>query len=109
MLCNYIDDKTLQKIFGKDMLDDAALQELFDGLSQSDAVKPFECVGTYDEVNYALSKKYHSYKKDELPALLKNYKPKDINYDLHVNYDGENNLPAKFKENLKSHVEKLNF
>lgn len=109
MLCNYIDDVTLQKIFGKDMLDDADLQELFDGLSQSDAVKPFECVGTYDEVNYALSKKYRSYAKEELPVLLKNYTPKEMPYDLHVNYDGQNNLPKKFKEILKSHVEKLNF
>jgi len=109
MLCNYIDDVTLQKIFGKDMLNDAALQELFDGLSQSDAVKPFECVGTYDEVNYALSKKYYSYSQQELPALLQNYKPKDMAYPLHVNYDGQNNLPKKFKTILKSHVEKLNF
>ena len=109
MLCNYIDDATLQKIFGKDMLDDAHLQELFNALSQSDAVKPFECVGTYDEVNYALSKKYRSYAKEELPALLKNYTPKEVPYDLHVNYDGQNNLPQKFKAILKSHVEKLNF
>jgi len=109
MLCNYIDDATLQKIFGKDMLDDAKLQELFDGLSQSDAVKPFECVGTYDEVNYALSEKYHSYSQQKLPSLVKNYKPKEMPYDFHVNYDGENNLPEKFKAILKSHVEKLNF
>ncbi|WP_434581252.1 hypothetical protein MLC52_03020 [Sulfurimonas sp. NW15] len=109
MLCNYIEDAALQKIFGKDMLDDLALQELFDGLSQSDAVKPFECVGTYDEVNYALSKKYYSYSQQELPSLLKTYKPKNMEYPLHVNYDGQNNLPQKFKKNLKSHVEKLSF
>ena len=109
MLCNYIDDETLQKIFGKDMLDDVELQELFDRLSQSDAVKPFECVGTYDEVNYALGKKYYSYREDALPTLLKNYTPKEREYALHVNYDEQNNLPIKFKKILKSHVEKLNF
>ena len=109
MLCNYIDDATLHKIFGKDMLDDPELQELFDGLSQSDAVKPFECVGTYDEVNYALAKKYNAYKKEELPYLLKNYQPKEMEYNLAVDYDGENNLPQKFKEVLREHVERLNF
>ena len=109
MLCNYIDDATLQKIFGKDMLDDPELQELFDGLSQSDAVKPFECVGTYDEVNYALSKKYASYEKEQLPYLLKNYTPKAMEYDLEVEYDGENNLPEKFKEVLREHVSRLSF
>ncbi|QOP45189.1 hypothetical protein [Sulfurimonas paralvinellae] len=109
MLCNYIDDATLREIFGKDMLDDPELQELFDGLSQSDAVKPFECVGTYDEVNYALSKKYNSYKKEELPYLLKNYKPQEMHYNLAVDYDGQNNLPQKFKEVLREHVERLSF
>ena len=109
MLCNYIEDATLEKIFGKNMLDDAELQELFDGLSQSDAVKPFECVGTYDEVNYALSKKYNAYTQETLPYLLKSYKPKNIYYDLHVDYHGQNNLPKKFKEILKRNVEKLNF
>jgi hypothetical protein len=109
MLCNYIEDATLHEIFGKDMLDDPELQDLFDGLSQSDAVKPFECVGTYDEVNYALSKKYHSYKKEELPCLLKNYKPKAMEYNLEVDYDRGNNLPKKFKEVLREHIERLSF
>ena len=109
MLCNYIDDITLQKIFDKDMLDDADLQELFNGLSQSDAIKPFECVGTYDEVNYALSKRYNFYEKENLPCLLQNYQPKNMHYDLHVNYETQNNLPKKFKENLQNNVAKLNF
>ncbi len=109
MLCNYIDDVTLQKIFGKDMLDDPELQELFEGLTQSDAVKPFECVGTYDEVNYALSKKYASYEKGQLPYLLKNYTPKVMEYNLEVDYDGENNLSEEFKEVLREHVSRLSF
>jgi len=109
MLCNYIDDATLEKIFGKNMLDDISLQGIFDGLTQSDAVKPFECVGTYDEVNYALSKKYASYKKEQLPCLLQNYTPKEIAYNLHVDYENSNNLPPKFKEVLKRYVTQLSF
>ena len=107
MLCNYIDDVTLREIFGKDMLDDAELRELFDGLSQSEAVKPFECVGTYDEVNYALTQKYKSYTSEQLPKLLQNYKPKEIFYNLEVDFEGENNLPPKFKEVLREQVAKL--
>jgi hypothetical protein len=109
MLCNYIDDATLVKIFGKDMLDDASLQELFDGLSRSDEVKPFECVGTYDEVNYALTQKYKSYDKEKLPKLLAHYKPKEIAYNLEVDFDGKNNLPQRFKEVLREQVAKLHF
>ena len=109
MLCNYIDDEILHKIFAKDMLDDSELQDLFDGLSKSDEVKPFECVGTYDEVNYALTKKRESYKKSQLPYLLKEYTPIQIDYKLHVDFDTNNNLPQKFKKILKYNVEQLSF
>jgi len=109
MLCNYIDDETLHKVFGKDMLADSTLQELFDGLSKSDEVKPFECVGTYDEVNYALTKKKKSYTVLEMPYLLKEYKSIAIDYELEVAFDGQNNLPQKFKEILKRHVKQLSF
>ena len=109
MLCNYIQDETLHKIFAKDMLNDSNLQELFDGLSKSDEVKPFECVGTYDEVNYALTKKRATYVDSELPYLLKNYSSIDIKYNLEVPFDGKNNLPQKFKEILKQHVKQLSF
>jgi hypothetical protein len=109
MLCNFIDDATMRKIFAKDMLDDVTLQELFDGLSQSEAVKPFECVGTYDEVNYALSKKYASYAQTQLPALLKSYSPKAIDYDLKVDFSAQHNLPLKFQEVLHECITKLRF
>jgi len=109
MLCNFIDDAMLEKIFSKNMLDDASLQELFDGLSQNENVKPFECVGTYDEVNFALSKKYASYAQTQLPQLLKNYQPRAMEYDLEVDFEGENNLPQPFKEVLRERIEKLHF
>jgi len=109
MLCNFIDDETLQKIFNKDMLDSQELQILFDGLSKSDEVKPFECVGTYDEVNYALTRKKKSYKNKELPYLLREYKSVLIDYELEVPFEGENNLPQKFKKILKNHVLQLSF
>ncbi len=109
MLCNYIDDATLHEIFGRDMLDAEELRELFDGLSQSETLKPFECVGTYDEVNYALTQKYKSYEREQLPKLLQGYQPKEIAYSLRVDFDGENNLPQKFKEVLREQVEKLHF
>lgn len=110
ILCNYIEDDMLKKIFSKDMLNDPELQDLFDQLSKSEEVKPFECVGTYDEVNFALTRKKASYKEDALPFLLKTYKPIAIkNYNLEVNFDNQNNLPQKFKNILKDNVDKLSF
>jgi hypothetical protein len=110
MLCNFIDDETLHKVFGKDMFDDKGLESLFIGLTQSEEVKPFECVGTYDEVNWAVQKKIRSFKGEKLPYLLANYKTKkELSYMPDVNFDSGHNLPQKFQDILKKNVEKLNF
>ena len=104
MLCTFIDNKTMIKIFGKNMLDDKALLEVFTALYKSDEVKPFECVGTYSEVNYSIQKKIKQYDKENLPYLLKTYdSPIIMNYNLEVDYT-QNNLPTKFKEILKQNV-----
>jgi hypothetical protein len=57
MLCNFIDDSDMIKIFGTNMLDDTTLQKIFDNLYKKEETKPFECVGTYDEINFALQQK----------------------------------------------------
>lgn len=108
MLCNEIDDNTLQKIFGSNMLDDESLIDIFTALSQDEKVKPFDCVGTYDEVNFALAKKQKTYSKDNMPKLLKNYKPKDIAYGFSVDLEHNNNLPNKFKKILDEALRELN-
>lgn len=55
ILSPFIDDATMISIFGEDLLDKPSLQQYFDELSGIAANKPFECVGTIDEVNKALS------------------------------------------------------
>ena len=37
-------------------------------------IKPFECVGTFEEVNYAVKKAIEKYGDLNLPYLLKYYK-----------------------------------
>lgn len=54
ILSPFIDDATMIHIFGEDLLNKPALQQYFDELSGIAEVKPFECVGTVDEVNRAL-------------------------------------------------------
>ena len=44
----------LCRLFGSDMLNDATLLSDFDGLVGFSPVKPFECVGTVDEIVFAL-------------------------------------------------------
>lgn len=55
ILSPFIDDATMIRIFGEDLLDKSSLQHYFDELTGIADVKPFECVGTVDEVNQALA------------------------------------------------------
>ena len=107
MLCNFIEDDILHKIFGKDLFEDIDLLETFNKLSQETEVKPFECVGTYDEVNYAIQRKIKQYNDKPLPKLLEEYiktEQKKQNYDFVIDYKNGNNLPNKFLEILKKNV-----
>lgn len=54
ILSPFIDDATMQSIFGRDMLDDPSLTHTLDELTGFSKEKPFECVGTMSEVNEAM-------------------------------------------------------
>lgn len=70
ILSPFIEDQTMIKIFGKDLLDDADLILYFDELTGIAENKPFECVGTLDEVNRAIQMILPS-RKDKY--LIKHY------------------------------------
>jgi len=54
ILSPFLPQEKLEKIFGKNLLKDNSLKTIMDELDGKAAVKPFECVGTPDEVNAAL-------------------------------------------------------
>lgn len=54
ILSPFIDNDTMVRIFGEDLLDKPELQQFFDELRGVAPNKPFECVGTIDEVNQAI-------------------------------------------------------
>ncbi len=54
ILAPFIPKKTLIGIFGKDMLDDRALTPLFQDILGFGTMKPFDCVGTFEEAQAAL-------------------------------------------------------
>lgn len=56
ILSPFIADEKMIAIFGEDLLNKPSLQQYFDELTGIAEVKPFECVGTIDEVREALSK-----------------------------------------------------
>ncbi len=81
ILSTYIDEEILTNIFGKNMLDEKNMERIFDELIGNDENKPFECVGTIDEVNTALCMTLHN-NPSTLPYLLNYYKtlPMFMNY-----------------------------
>ena len=56
ILAPFMGIKKCSRLFGKNLLDDLSLQTFLDQLCGVEEVKPFECVGTRDEVNWALQK-----------------------------------------------------
>ena len=72
ILAPFIERDTQRKIFGKDILDDKSLSPILDQLTGVAPEKPFECVGTLDDVNAALGKAGELWKQPQ-PALLQHY------------------------------------
>ena len=72
MLAPFLEEKELIDIFGNNLLEDIELKKYYRELTGLDPVKPFECVGTRDEVNEAISLIKEKYKKKKMPVLLEN-------------------------------------
>lgn len=70
LLHAHLPPQTVSEIFGSDILQNPAHQELVSELAGIDGHKPFDCVGTYEEVALALFtiERQQSYR---LPAYLK--------------------------------------
>ena len=102
ILSPFLYKEKLVDIFGEDLFENKELLQTFIDLTWNSDNKPFECVGTYDEVNYAIALTIK--KLDwKLPYLLQYYidhfEVKD--YDLLNYFNAENNLDPEFLEVLK--------
>ena len=82
ILSPFIEPARLNQIFGKSMLDDMSLEHEFRQLLGEAETKPFECVGTVDEVRQALSMAIQRWYPASRPALLKEFKALKELYDL---------------------------
>jgi hypothetical protein len=71
------------KIFGKNLLEDKELNPILDALINDSVVKPFECVGTREEIKLALENK-------DLSNILSSW--------------GQNNLGEKYEKILKKAI-----
>jgi hypothetical protein len=73
MLSPFLDPNTLVCIFGENLLEKESLVPLLDQLTGVASEKPFECIGTIEEVNSALAYLCTQYPSKELPVLLKHH------------------------------------
>ena len=92
ILSPFIEPERLNLIFGKNMLDDSSLRHEFDQLRGVAETKPFECVGTVEEVNSALAMTIARWYPAERPALLQGYQPLPVATSLDM-LNQRNNLP----------------
>ena len=100
----------LVNIFGEDLFEKESLLETFIELTGNGRTKPFDCVGTYEEVNFAISKTIENLEKSnaDLPILLKYYKNNfglvDMSEDITKRFNEENNLTEKQSDMIRKEV-----
>ncbi len=106
ILLPFIKEEKLINIFSKNMLEEKNLLEDFKKLTGQLEEKPFECVGSIEEVHTAMQIYIEQKGINNLPYLAKNFyqqfsvdKNKANKFNQHFNV--ENNIPKDFLEILR--------
>lgn len=110
ILSPFLSQERLTEIFGADMMNDMTMLEIMKQLIGLSPEKPFECVGSRDEINTAICltiEKLETQGK-KLPKLLEYYKSEGL-YEQNKGreqhyfnfYDKEHLLPEEFDKILK--------
>jgi UDP-N-acetyl-alpha-D-muramoyl-L-alanyl-L-glutamate epimerase len=73
ILSPFLEKHTLEEIFGEDLYEKPELEKYFNELIGLSEAKPFECVGTIEEVNMALCLAVKDCKDRNMPHLLNYY------------------------------------
>ena len=98
----FLSKEEMLDIFGENMLDNKNLEKYFLELIGASDTKPFECIGTIEEVKYAMNRII----KDDNSYLAKLYKDnyyEDIDIDLSKVYY-ENNVDEEYLNILKEAI-----
>lgn len=109
IMAPFIKRDLLIKIFGNDLSDDASLIKDFDRLIGLEKEKPFECVGSVDEINTAIQMKIDEYRLNNigLPLLYRHYVEKGLDKTSYnkehflKHFNESNNVPNDFIKIIK--------
>lgn len=118
ILSPFLTRDRLTDVFGRDMLNDSDMLNYFTELIGKSEHKPFECVGSIDEVNLAVTLAIKNCKSqgEELPLLFREYvslgmyNPEDTDEkyrEMCCGYNENNLLPQEFAQILKKEMERL--
>jgi hypothetical protein len=113
ILSPFLKPEQLTGIFGKNLLENESLAYILDELSGISEVKPFECIGTVEEVNLALDLAAGMYHDENLPALIRRHRQqKGINplskelFDEMLRHPGQDHfVPGKYMNLLASAIQ----
>ena len=89
ILSPFLSKEKLVAIFGKDLMADASLRPIFEELNGTAAVKPFECVGTVEEVRACMEAVEG--RREKVESILNRF-------------NNEHFLPEKFEQILKTRL-----
>lgn len=104
-LSPFMSREKLTRIFGRDLLKDNDLRATLQKLDGTAEIKPFECVGTVDEVRacvFNIVQNVDNLKDTILDDV--NLRPKIEVKDFICQYDNQNNLPVFFEKILKEEL-----
>lgn len=102
ILSPFLKPQEVRDIFGRNMPDDWDMKETLDQLIGIEEEKPFECVGSRDEINTAIVLTIKGLEEagEALPCLLSYYKTTDLYQTYRTRgdqyssyYDGNNLVP----------------
>ena len=98
ILSPFLSRERLIEIFGKDLMTDAELRPIFEELNGTSAVKPFECVGTVEEVRACVD-----FMKDRKGTIVEDSPKADTTVEAILKrFNEENFLPSQFVDILKT-------
>ena len=105
----FVRDEAIQTIFGQELYENAALIPLYKELLGIDGIKPFECVGTNEEVIYAMYLYYEKIKNNsQIPPIMQLFKNEilptlssnqliHLENKLFMQYTEETHIPKNFE------------
>ncbi len=109
MLSPFLPQHELEMIFGHNLLEKRELKPVLQQLLGIADTKPFECVGTIDEVNAAHSLLVHTQTAKQLPGLLRGigarYNPESakLMIEKHLNaFDHDHHVPDNLLQTIKN-------